>query len=113
MFLDGHVESHTLQELGYVVTPYTYTYTNPTTGKQTSINTNVAWPQYLANTSLSMALTTASPVAFTPGTLTPANLPFGQAAGNSGGIGINNVSDNHLWTGTGRDEALSQYYNVQ
>ena len=31
MFLDGHAESHTLQELGYVVTPTTYTYTNPTT----------------------------------------------------------------------------------
>ncbi len=49
VFLDGHTESHTLQELGYVVTPYTYTVTNTVnvTATPTSITANVAWPQHL------------------------------------------------------------------
>jgi prepilin-type processing-associated H-X9-DG protein/prepilin-type N-terminal cleavage/methylation domain-containing protein len=101
VFLDGHVESHTLQELGYVVTPYTYTYTNPvnSTTTTTSITTNVAWPQYMTNA-------TVNP--------TPGTLPFGNTSGvTSSAAYINNVSDNHLWTGTGRDEALSQYFNQQ
>ncbi len=99
VFLDGHVESHTLQELGYVVTPTTYTYTNPTTAKTTTITTNVAWPQYLTNALVNP---------------TPGTLPFGNVSGvTATAANINNVSDNHLWTGTGRDEVLSNYYNVQ
>ncbi len=99
VFLDGHVESHTLQELGYVVSPYTYSTTNAATGKVTTITTNVAWPEYLSNTLVNP---------------TPGTLPFGNTSGyTSASSYINNVSDNHLWTGTGRDEALSQYFNVQ
>ena len=99
VFLDGHTESHTLQELGYVVTPYTYTYTNTigTTTKTYTTTTNVAWPQYLINS-------TVNP--------TPGTLPFGTTSNPTTG-GINNVSDNHLWTGSGRDEVLSQYFGVQ
>jgi prepilin-type processing-associated H-X9-DG protein len=97
VMLDGHVESHTLQELGYVVTPYTYTYTNPATAKSSTLTTNVAWPQYLSNTLVNPH---------------PGTLPFGQTSTISAGT-TNNVSDNHLWTGTGRDEALSQYFNTQ
>lgn len=97
VMLDGHVESHTLQELGYVVTPYTYTHTNPTTAKTSTLTTNVAWPQYLSNTLVNP---------------NPGTLPFGQTSTFSAGT-TNNVSDNHLWTGTGRDEALSQYFNTQ
>ena len=99
VFVDGHTESHTLQELGYVVTPYTYTYTQTvgTTTKTYTSTTNVAWPQYLTNA-------TVNP--------NPGTLPFGTTSSATTG-GINNVSDNHLWTGTGRDEVLSQYFNQQ
>ncbi len=99
IFLDGHTESHTLQELGYVVTPYTYTYTQ-TVGNTTKTYTstaNVAWPQYLQSS-------TVNP--------TPGTLPFGTQSSQSLGT-ITNVSDNHLWTGTGRDEVLSQYFGTQ
>ena len=45
---------------------------------------------------------------------TPGTLPFGTTSkSRRQRYDINNVSDNHLWTGTGRDEALSQYFNVQ
>ena len=99
VFLDGHTESHTLQELGYVVAPYTYTYTN-TVGTNTTTYTttaNVAWPQYLQNS-------TVNP--------NPGTLPFGTQASPTLDT-ITNVSDNHLWTGTGRDEVLSQYFGTQ
>jgi prepilin-type N-terminal cleavage/methylation domain-containing protein/prepilin-type processing-associated H-X9-DG protein len=101
VFLDGHTESHTLQELGYVVTPYTYTVTNTVNvaAPATSITVNVAWPQYLVNATVNPA---------------PGTLPFGVAASVSAtAVNINMLSDNHLWTGNGRDEALSQYYGVQ
>lgn len=75
VFLDGHAESHTLQELGYVVN-----------------SKGVAVPQYVADTVLNP---------------TPGTLPFGNTVASATG----NVSDNHLWTGTGRDEALSAYFN--
>ena len=99
IFLEGHTESHTLQELGYVVAPYTYTYTQTVGTKTTSYTStaNVAWPQYLTNS-------TVNP--------TPGTLPFGTPASNQTGA-IANYSDNHLWTGTGRDEVLSQYFNQQ
>ncbi len=80
VFLDGHVESHTLQELGYVVN-----------------SKGVAQPQYIADPVLNP---------------TPGTLPFGNTASSASGT-TNNISDNHLWTGTGRDEALSLYFNTQ
>ena len=107
VFLDGHAESHTLQDLGYVVAPWN----NPTlplanttvaaqlnSGKYTGIN--VAWPEYLAYPGLNP---------------TPGTLPFGNvsAQSSSGNGSINNVSNNRLFSGTGRDEALSNYFNVQ
>jgi hypothetical protein len=42
----------------------------------------------------------------------PPTLPFGNTANSASGT-TNNVSDNRLWTGNGRDEALSQFFNVQ
>jgi prepilin-type processing-associated H-X9-DG protein len=80
VFLDGHTESHTLQELGYVVD-----------GK------GVALPQYVRDSVLNP---------------TPGTIPFGNTANSAIGT-TNNVSDNHLWTGNGRDEALSNYFKVQ
>ena len=100
IFLDGHTESHTLQELGYVVAPYTYTYTpnrRHDHARRTRTTTNVAWPQYLQNS-------TVNP--------TPGTLPFGTRPAPTSAT-ITNVSDNHLWTGSGRDEALSQYFGTQ
>lgn len=76
VFLDGHVESHTLQELGYVVDAK-----------------GVALPQYMVDPVLNP---------------TPGVLPFGDTSSAA----KSNVCDNHLWTGTGRDE-LSLYFNTQ
>jgi prepilin-type processing-associated H-X9-DG protein/prepilin-type N-terminal cleavage/methylation domain-containing protein len=77
VFLDGHAESHTLQELGYVVD-----------------DKGVALPQYVKDAVLNP---------------NPGTLPFGNTASGT----TNNVSDNRLWTGSGRDEALSRFFNVQ
>ncbi len=80
VFLDGHTESHSLQELGYVVDA-----------------NGVALPQYATNATLNP---------------TPGVIPFGNLASSATGT-TTNVSDNHLWTGNGRDEALSAYFKSQ
>jgi prepilin-type N-terminal cleavage/methylation domain-containing protein/prepilin-type processing-associated H-X9-DG protein len=80
VFLDGHVESLTLQELGYVVD-----------------ENGVALPQYVQHTVLNP---------------TPGHIPYGNTA-NSITATTTNISNNRLWTGTGRDEALSQYFNTK
>jgi prepilin-type N-terminal cleavage/methylation domain-containing protein/prepilin-type processing-associated H-X9-DG protein len=80
VFLDGHAESQTLQELGYVVD-----------------ENGVALPQYVRHPTLNP---------------TPGTLPFGNVASRAAGA-TNNVSDNRLFTGAGRDEALSRYFNVK
>lgn len=92
VFLDGHVESQTLQGLGYVVTPYI----SSGTVDAAYNGMNVAWPQYVKNTVVNP---------------TPGTLPFGT--GSSTTTGITNLSNNRLFTGSGRDEALSLYFNVQ
>ena len=80
VFLDGHTESLTLQDLGYVVD-----------------EKGVALPQYVRHAVLNP---------------TPGTLPFGNTA-NSAASTTTNVSNNRLWSGTGRDEALSQYFNIR
>jgi prepilin-type processing-associated H-X9-DG protein len=80
VFLDGHVESLTLQDLGYVVA-----------AKGTAL------PQYVADSALNP---------------TPGTIPYGNTASSTSGT-TTNVSNNRLWTGNGRDEALSQYFNVR
>jgi prepilin-type processing-associated H-X9-DG protein len=80
VFLDGHTESLTLQELGYVVD-----------GK------GVALPQQQPDPVLNP---------------TPGIIPFGNTANPATGS-INNISNNRLWTGQGRDEALSAYFGVR
>ena len=80
VFLDGHTESLTLQDLGYVVDP-----------------TGVALPQYVSHPTLNP---------------TPGTLPFGNTASSANST-TTNISNNRLWTGTGRDEAISAYFNAQ
>lgn len=129
VFLDGHVESHTLQELGYVVTPYiagagdgTSAAADPN-AKYAGID--VAWPQYLPNASLNVSVPPANGAVPGPGfaaggtlstaNLAPATLPFGTLSGQSasGNGTVTNLSNNRYFTGDGRDEAMSQYFNVQ
>jgi prepilin-type N-terminal cleavage/methylation domain-containing protein/prepilin-type processing-associated H-X9-DG protein len=80
VFLDGHSESLTLQELGYVVDA-----------------NGVALPQYVQDPVLNP---------------TPGTIPYDNTASSAGGT-TTNVSNNRLWTGIGRDEALSRYFNVR
>src|SRR5262249_33162972 len=80
VFLDGHVESLTLQELGYVVD-----------------ENGVALPQYVPHLTLNP---------------TPGTLPYANVA-NSITSATTNISNNRLFTGTGRDEALSKYFNTR
>jgi prepilin-type processing-associated H-X9-DG protein/prepilin-type N-terminal cleavage/methylation domain-containing protein len=98
VFADGHVESHTLQDLGYVVTPVNSSIPAAPTKY---VGINIAWPQYIANSAINL-----------PVGLTPAQLPFGTTSNALTG-GISNVSNNRYFTGQGRDEAISNYFNVQ
>ncbi|MBI2824202.1 MAG: DUF1559 domain-containing protein [Planctomycetia bacterium] len=82
VFLDGHAESLTLQDLGYVLD-----------------GNGVPLPQYVQDSVLNP---------------TPGTLPYGNTAGvTSSGATTNNISNNRLWTGTGRDEVLSKYFSVR
>ena len=109
VFLDGHVENHTLQDLGYVVATVTSGMSFPlgAVGSLPAkyVGTEIAWPQYIPNASINL-----------PAGLTPAQLPFGTPAfanAATGVAGVNNLSNNRYFTGQGRDEVLSQYFNVQ
>ena len=43
---------------------------------------------------------------------TPGTLPFGNTASATSGTSTN-ISNNRLWTGTGRDEVLSKYFSTK
>ena len=43
---------------------------------------------------------------------TPGHIPYGNTA-NSITATTTNISNNRLWTGTGRDEGVSQYFNTK
>lgn len=83
MFVDGHAESLALQDLGYVLDA-----------------NGVPLPQYIKDPILNP---------------NPGTLPFGNTAGisTSGAALTTNVSNNRLWTGTGRDEVLSKYFSTK
>lgn len=115
VFVDGHVENHTLQDLGYVVTPLPTGLANtffqapsdtafPAAALATNLvnnftGVNMAWPDYLTNATVNA---------------TPWTVPYGTVSGtDAAGDGfIENMSTNRYFTGDGRDES-SRYFNVK